>query len=514
MIRILLSITFIFNLFLCLLAKAEVTAVDIVTSFGKELEDYCNTGDIDHRVNIESLCNGKIKIRVIDDLIISLIESNPLLPLSDSENFLLDTYLNELSKFAESGNRIKIDNIQYDGILSDNNVISPNAICVRYDISVNPNTINPQRYTNIALVRDRNITAIYQYASLRNFNRALTMLFPGIKDFLDLYKERYGVKLIEDNADETFKILRSIVQENPIGQISNYSRALITSMLIADLGCKDIPTEQKKYELASYFTTRTMCPKIIFDKKYKECQTGTYNLGKFTNGETTESWKYAKHHPYMNALGSAYLHAILPYYRAFSLDKPYVYRKKEKYGFKNGNKVIIPAQFKFAYPFDNKVGLAMVQNSMGKWGVINVKGEFVIPFKYNVANDVFINGKNFVIYDNHLILIDTIGNELRKISGYNYLIPKLAENQIIAYNYITKSYDAYDFEGNLIVEDCFPSEYVSQLEKNIPYSEIRIPRDKKNYLYYFEFRFSRLRYHIIDDVNEKYIHSIWHTLSR
>ncbi len=124
--------------------------------------------------------------------------------------------------------------------------------------------------------------------------------------------------------------------------------------------------EPKKYELASYFTSQTICPKIIYDKKYKEWQTGTYNMDKFIDGETTESWRYAKHHPYMNSRGSAYLHTIFSYYRTFSLDKPYVYRKKDKFGYKKGNKVIIPAQYKFVYPSDNKVGLAMVQNSINK----------------------------------------------------------------------------------------------------------------------------------------------------
>jgi hypothetical protein len=511
MLRILLSIIFVLNIFVCPFAKAEVTAVDIVTSFGKELEDYCNTGDIDHRINIESLCNGKIKIRVIDDLIISLIESNPWLSLSETENFLLDTYLNEISKFAESGNRIKIDNIQYDGMLSDNNVIAP-AKCVRYDISVNSNTRTPKKYTNIALVRDNNITAIYQYASVRNFNRALKMLFPCINDFLDLYVERYGVRLIENKANEAFKILRNIVQENPIGQISNYSRELITSMLIANLGCEDIPSEQKKYELACYFTSRTICPKIIFDKKYKICQTGTYNMGKFIDGETTESWKYAKHHPYMNSKGGAYLQAILPYYRTLSLSKPYVYRKKNKFGYKNGNKVIIPAQYTFAYPFDNNVGLAMIQNNRNKWGAINEHGDIVIPFKYDVVNDVFVNGKNFVISNNNLILIDAEGNELRKISGYNYLIHKLAENQIIAYNYVKKLYDAYDFEGNLIVEDCFPSEYISLVDDNKIISST--PHDKKIYIDYYKYLFWGVPYCVIDDINKEYVHSIWHTLMR
>lgn len=213
----------------------------------------------------------------------------------------------------------------------------------------------------------------------------------------------------------------------------------------------------------------------------------------------------------MNAKGSTYYHAILPYYRPLSFDKPYVFRDKDKFGFKIGNKNFIPAQYKFVYPFDNQVGLAMVQNDTNKWGAINDNGELVIPFKYDVVNDIFINGKNFAIQDNHLILIDTLGNELRKISGYNYLIPKLSENEILAYNYITKSYDAYDFEGNLISDDYFPSKQISKLEDDIPYRVFETLNHQKEDRDYFAFRFSRLHYYKIDDVNKEYLFSIWQT---
>ena len=244
----------------------------------------------------------------------------------------------------------------------------------------------------------------------------------------------------------------------------------------------------------------TTCPKIEKLYKGKWQITGLQNYGNFIGyGETTENFKFYKNHPYINGngKGSAYFHFIFSFYRSMAATEvPFVVKKGKLFGFMSQKgEQTIPCQYSFAYPFDQRYKIAIVQKTNGKWGGIDTQGHTVIPFEYDVANDVFVDGKNAVIKDRHLVFIDTKGNKLRQLSGYIYLIPKLAENQIIAYNAIDKQYDVFDFNGNLICKDCFPEEYTEHLDSK------SWPKDKYIYLWYYDFRFNRINYHAQDNVN-------------
>lgn len=125
---------------------------------------------------------------------------------------------------------------------------------------------------------------------------------------------------------------------------------------------------------------------------------------------------------------------------------------KNLYGYVDENgKEIIPMQYKFAYPFDEVAGLALVQNADGKWGYIDLQGRPRTAQNFDVASDVFVNGKTNAIRDGHLILLDTQGNELSSLYGYTDLSHKLEKDEMLAINTIeSERADLIDFSGNII----------------------------------------------------------------
>ena len=145
-----------------------------------------------------------------------------------------------------------------------------------------------------------------------------------------------------------------------------------------------------------------------------------------------------------------YYWIYIAYRQAEKMRYPYI--DKDLYGFVDADgKNIIPAQYQFAYPFDEKHGLALVQHSDGKWGYIDMEGKPRTQQNYDVASDVFVEGKANVIRDGHLILIDTDGNELKSLYGYENLYHKLQKDEMIAASLTLKNnYDLIDFKGNIV----------------------------------------------------------------
>lgn len=271
------------------------------------------------------------------------------------------------------------------------------------------------------------------------------------------------------------------------------SMELVVSMEMAGVGCRQIGQYAKELDIANYFVHYTSCLAIekLGHDLYVTCGVNDYGyiIGP---GETLATWNLIKKHPYINDKGSAYFHYIFPKYRPLSnLDLPYIKKRGIHYGFVSGNgKVIVENKYSFVYPFDNKSRLAAVKDENNKWGFINEFGDVVIPNKYDIVNDVFVDGKNFVIKSDYLILIDKKGRELRKIYGYNYLIPKLGENQIIAYNGIKQQFDVCDFYGNLLYEDCFSKANMSK-------------KEYWRFYYYLNLEWDRTNYYLRDNVNRR-----------
>ena len=473
----------------------NLQAIAALKQFSEILSDYNVSRDLGEcGPKIEQIFGGNIKCRVEDDLMRWMVEKNPMLPQSDG-TYILDTYLNEITKNIDDGISISIENIAYDAS-AKNNVIGGTADCVKYDVCIRSGYSINTRYSNLAFVRNGHITGIYQYSGARNYDRAVKMLLPGVKSMDEIYAHQ-RVDLLK--AKDAFQIFRSIAA-NSYGAIATESMSFVVAMELAGIGGGELCKEALRRDLANYFCMHTTCPKIEKVSKGYWQITGLQNYGNFTgSGENTENMKFYKNHPYINGKGSTYFHFISPFYRSMGITEiPFVVKKGKLFGFMSQKgEQTIPCQYSFAYPFDQRYKIAIVQKTNGKWGGIDTQGNTVIPFEYDVANDVFVNGKNAVIKDRSLVFIDTKGNKLRQLSGYIYLIPKLAENQIIAYNAIDKQYDAFDFNGNLICKDCFPEEYTKVGHVNIK----SWPKNKYIYLWYYNFRFNGHNYDVQDDVN-------------
>ena len=473
----------------------NLQAIAALKQFSEILSDYNVSRDLGEcGPKFEQIFGGNIKCRVEDDLMRWMVEKNPMLPQSDG-TYILDTYLNEITKNIDDGISISIENIAYDAS-AKNNVIGGTADCVKYDVCIRSGYSINTRYSNLAFVRNGHITGIYQYSGARNYDRAVKMLLPGVKSMDEIYAHQ-RVDLLK--AKDAFQIFRSIAA-NSYGAIATESMSFVVAMELAGIGGGELCKEALRRDLANYFCMHTTCPKIEKVSKGYWQITGLQNYGNYTgSGENTENMKFYKNHPYINGKGSTYFHFISPFYRSMGITEiPFVVKKGKLFGFMSQKgEQIIPCQYSFAYPFDQRYKIAIVQKTNGEWGGIDTQGNTVIPFEYDVANDVFVNGKNAVIKDRSLVFIDTKGNKLRQLSGYIYLIPKLAENQIIAYNAIDKQYDAFDFNGNLICKDCFPEEYTKVGHVNIK----SWPKNKYIYLWYYNFRFNGHNYDVQDDVN-------------
>lgn len=473
----------------------NLQAIAALKQFSEILSDYNVSRDLGEcGPKFEQIFGGNIKCRVEDDLMRWMVEKNPMLPQSDG-TYILDTYLNEITKNIDDGISISIENIAYDAS-AKNNVIGGTADCVKYDVCIRSGYSINTRYSNLAFVRNGHITGIYQYSGARNYDRAVKMLLPGVKSMDEIYAHQ-RVDLLK--AKDAFQIFRSIAA-NSYGAIATESMSFVVAMELAGIGGGELCKEALRRDLANYFCMHTTCPKIEKVSKGYWQITGLQNYGNYTgSGENTENMKFYKNHPYINGKGSTYFHFISPFYRSMGITEiPFVVKKGKLFGFMSQKgEQIIPCQYSFAYPFDQRYKIAIVQKTNGKWGGIDTQGNTVIPFEYDVANDVFVNGKNAVIKDRSLVFIDTKGNKLRQLSGYIYLIPKLAENQIIAYNAIDKQYDAFDFNGILICKDCFPEEYTKVGHVNIK----SWPKNKYIYLWYYNFRFNGHNYDVQDDVN-------------
>lgn len=473
----------------------NLQAIAALKQFSEILSDYNVSRDLGEcGPKFEQIFGGNIKCRVEDDLMRWMVEKNPMLPQSDG-TYILDTYLNEITKNIDDGISISIENIAYDAS-AKNNVIGGTADCVKYDVCIRSGYSINTRYSNLAFVRNGHITGIYQYSGARNYDRAVKMLLPGVKSMDEIYAHQ-RVDLLK--AKDAFQIFRGIAA-NSYGAIATESMSFVVAMELAGIGGGELCKEALRRDLANYFCMHTTCPKIEKVSKGYWQITGLQNYGNFTgSGENTENIKFYKNHPYINGKGSTYFHFISPFYRSMGITEvPFVVKKGKLFGFMSQKgEQTTPCQYSFAYPFDQRYKIAIVQKTNGKWGGIDTQGNTVIPFEYDVANDVFVNGKNAVIKDRSLVFIDTKGNKLRQLSGYIYLIPKLAENQIIAYNAIDKQYDAFDFNGNLICKDCFPEEYTKVGHVNIE----SWPKNKYKYLWYYNFRFNGHNYDVQDDVN-------------
>lgn len=435
------------------------SAISVVKEFSQLLNEYTRTKNMGIcGPKFDNLCHEKIKCRVENDLMKYMAEKSPSIPYTNN-TYLFDTYINEIIKLINNGASVAIENVEYDYEVSKLGIVDGNADYIKYDIVLSQSLSTEKRFTDIAIVRDGKITLICQYAGARSYVAAIKTLFPDISKIDDIENE--CLQLDVSKAEMAFLQFRKIASNN-YGTVAKKCIEMVIAMEMADVGCSNLGNYAKKIDKSTYFTFNTDYPNIekMSSNHYELHGLRTFDYFVPGKGETTTNWFMYKEHPYYENKGSAYLYYISSHYRPIAnYGLPYIKRKGDLFGFvSETGKVLIECKYTFAYPFDSRSGLAAVRDVNNKWGFIDEKGMLIIPHIYNIVNDAFVDGKNFVIKDDYLILITTKGEEVRRIYGYNYIIPKLSENEIIAYNGIKQQYDVFDFYGNLKIEDCFNHE--------------------------------------------------------
>lgn len=119
-------------------------------------------------------------------------------------------------------------------------------------------------------------------------------------------------------------------------------------------------------------------------------------------------------------------------------------------------KMIIPYKYKQAHSF-SKEGLALVTENNIQWKFIDTKGNDAMPFTFDSAIHEFSNGLTYLTKNGFAMLVNTKGEIIKKIQGYKRVSPFLSlSNYALLFKDHTMNFpcDVYDFNGNLILENC------------------------------------------------------------
>lgn len=173
---------------------AETSPESVVALLGKEMSEWCKTGDISHRENIEALCSGVKKCRV-EDKIHADYQSEK--GLTDYNTFVLDSYLNMFQSLMNGRIGFSISNIKIEeqDEMSEGQILS----FVTADIKISG--LIDREVRDLFLIRDNKITGIYSYSSQLSFNHLYGSLLKALK--LGNYKSEFGfnngyVKIVND----------------------------------------------------------------------------------------------------------------------------------------------------------------------------------------------------------------------------------------------------------------------------------------------------------------------------
>ena len=295
-----------------------------------------------------------------------------------------------------------------------------------------------------------------QYTGMHYYGKAMSLLFSDELSGLEPYVVEYiyyVYHITDDVAEKAFEMFQEIASNND-GYVAWCSMRLIVSMEMSGIGCGKMTEYEKSIDLATYFM------RYHGYLKFKKFDDEFYTISRES---LDDGWKIYKKHPYVNdnkSKGYWFLRDIVSDFRPMAnWQLPYIARRGDLFGYvsQDVNKNI-PCKYTFGYPFDPKTKLAAVEDDNNKWGFIDEYGRTVIPHIYDIVNDVFVDDKNIVIKDNHLVLINTRGEELKSIFGYSYIYPQCKNNEIIAFNGLKNQFDAFDFYGNMLEENCLDKE--------------------------------------------------------
>lgn len=415
--------------------------IGIVQEFSDNLSAWCSTKNISKYSDaLKELCSQSF--RVNDEIMSDYVKRTSMMPL---QHYDFDDYEKCLEDIIRKGVDISLNNIAID-----------NSIEFRFGrgdmkasafVSAEMTIVGALNYKvkEIFKIKEGKISFIRNYDTDLTLNRA----------FMYCKKKKYN---------EAFDQFRKIINNSDNWGEKSIAEQFAISILLKKNSKLNLNSKIRNYILAHLLLKdklgasdwRTGYYPILGDKNY-ECAPDFYRYKRRVISLPVKWWE--KHIPYLYDKESL---AGVERYRYYS--RIFVqYRDIEKfrfpikvnnfYGFldENGKEVILP-RFNFAYPFDEKCGLALVLHPNNRWGYINMKGEPIGKQDYEMCSEVFVNGKTYAIKDGCLLLLNSRGNILKSIKGYYRIYHKRRNNQIIAKRSdIGEScFDVFDFDGNLI----------------------------------------------------------------
>lgn len=431
----------------CKTYSATLTAVQVVNEYAENLNAWSNTKDVRYSQAIEALCSNAF--RVSDDIIDDYITEKKMTRLA---HYDFSDYELCLQNLISNGSKIKISNVKV--CEAPEFTVHSFGFDVTYvsgDISVE----GSKNYFTKELFYINNKSN--KIEKIRNHNSDYSL-----RKAFNLCKQK--------KYDEAYDVFESLIYTS--NSLADHFTALdfALAILIKKGNQLKMPDVLRKYRIArniykrGYNGYRDANLPILDDKNYDYYLWNMSNIARdrvvvFPNN-------YHNFIPYTRYKDTDDMGHVRYYKSVFSHYRPIERKRFAKYSNKTygyideNGETIIPTQFKFAYPFDEKLGIALVQYANSKWGYIDMFGKPLFEKRFDVASDMFVNGKTWVIKENHLILIDSKGNELKTIYGYTDISHKLRQDVLMALNCEDSvRYDLYDFNGNLIQKDCINKKY-------------------------------------------------------
>ncbi len=366
-------IAILFLLAISNIITAETTPEAIVASFGREMSEWCRTGDISHRKNVEALCNGLKKCRV-EDKIHADYQSE--IGLTDYSTFVLDSFLNMFQTLMHNGLTFKLSNVKIENqdFMPDGQTLSFVTADIKVTGKLNYNV------KDLILVRDNKISGIYTYKSKLGFSHLNGSLIDALTNGRYIWSTNFrnGFAIVANEAEHKGLIdLKGNVIIPCIWDAIEYS------------GGKFVRGYNYKYN-KEY---------SVYDLRYDGKQVPLFFVNDCFIGREKEILTFSE--GFAAAKNSKGKYGFLAENDS-TYNVKYIYDDVSRFqgGYAsvtiNGNSFLIDKNFRIRSHNINKYeihssfhdGLAKIKDkTTGKWGFIDINGEIVIPCRFDAADN-------------------------------------------------------------------------------------------------------------------------------
>jgi hypothetical protein len=334
--------------------EAAIRAYDVVKTYAENLNSWCKTKDASrYSYAIKELCSESF--RVSDDIMSNYILKKRIQQL---KHYDYNDYEQCIDDIICSGGSIELSNIAIDWSIQ----CPKNWVLIKAELNI---TGNFSYYAKELFCIDYNgkILSIKDYDTSSN----LSIAFMLCKD------KKY---------QEAFNMFEKIAQTSKDWTIANNAEAFAMSLLQLKHKKLGICDKIRDYKLIRYAihkhiggSTKVRIPNFNWWNYYKI-------LGYYGEWECTTfflRWSKFKKFPYHFSNGGygvcyQFYMDVLP---TLPVENEYFpIFEKGKYGYSNKKgEIIIPIQFLFATPFNDRTGIAVVKFQDKKWGYIDKKGQ-------------------------------------------------------------------------------------------------------------------------------------------